>query len=359
MKNFAAEKSNLDKILAPEDNSGERYEYESFELPLDEQGFAASFDLADADGIRSFFAEHGLVVVRDVLTPDACERSVDELWAFVERQVPTLTRSDPRTWERWPSLSKLGILGNTFVLSPQFCRNRQDERVHRAFATVFGTEELLVNVGRASAMRPTRGVRMPATDTEAEELVDKPEWKSTAGGEWLHWDVNPFTGHASSFSWRLQDVEANRGYDRLHVQAILALDDCRSEDGGFFCVPNSHRALRGWAHAHLHLRKKVNSAESSCQCLLPRDDPLLQQGQRVPIRAGSLLIWNAHLAHCNYPNDSDRMRLVQYIQMVRADDPALAPLLVDSNLLPPTSAFELTALGRKLHGFEPWPKTKH
>lgn len=189
-----------------------------------------SFSLDQEQHIRDFFDKYGLVVIADVLSPEACDASVAELWDFLERHCKGLCRDDVRTWEKWPSLSKLGILGNHFVLSPQFCENRQNPRVHRAFELLFGTEKLHVNVGRASAMRPTRDIQWPdtATHTEGEQshLVDKPEWRSKEGVDWLHWDMNPFTGATSTFTWAVKDINANRGYDQLATQAVLALSDC-------------------------------------------------------------------------------------------------------------------------------------
>lgn len=357
MKNWAAEGDNLPRFLARADNSTfASDEFTPRPLPLDHDGFIVSHDADDPEAIRAAFDEFGLVVVRDAITPDACARSVAELWAFLERQCAGLDRTNPRTWGKWPGLSKLGILGNTFVLSPQFFDNRQAPRVHRAFAALLDTAELHVNIGRASVMRPTRAVRLPADEEHAaEEVVDKPEWRSKAGGEWLHWDMNPFTGSASSFSWRLNEPEANKGYDGpLRTQGILALSDCRAQDGGFFCVPGSHTLVRGWAHANAEVvsDQQIYSPESSVQLPLPKGDPLRAHAQPAPIRAGDLLIWNAKLLHCNYPNDSDRLRMVQYIQMKRADDTAFGPLLADRNLLPPAAEFEPSPLGERLLGLQ-------
>jgi hypothetical protein len=50
--------------------------------------------------------------------------------------------------------------------------------------------------------------------------------------------------------------------------------------------------------------------------------------------------------------------MVQYIQMIRADDPAFAPLIVDEGLLPPREQLELTHLGRRLYGLEDWPSER-
>jgi len=113
------------------------------------------------------------VVVKDLLTAEECEVSESEVWDFLERHYPSIQRGIPDTWEQWTSLKALGILGDLPVLSPQFFRNRQNPKIHRAFATLFRTEDLLVSIDRASLMRPTVGVVM-----QNGEVVDKPEWKT-------------------------------------------------------------------------------------------------------------------------------------------------------------------------------------
>ena len=364
IKRWAADGDNLAQVLARADNAGHPYNYEPVVLPVDQTGFVETVAADDADGIREFFERYGLVVIRNAIDDVACAASRDELWNFIERQLPErdgkpgVRRDRPETWERWPALSGLGILGNSFNLGPQLCANRQSIAVHRAFAALFETDALRVNIGRSSVMRPTVGLPWPQLDGTT-VLVDKPEWRSKAGEEWLHWDLNPFTGASSSFSWYLKDAYANRDYDRLSVQGILAVSECGPEDGGFFCCPGSHRAVRGWANRHNETVQdsKIHSPESSCQIYLSAapDDDIRRNAQRAPIRAGSLLIWDAKLAHCNFPNTSRNMRMVQYIQMIRADDPAFAPLIVDEDLLPPRADFELTHLGRRLYGLEDWP----
>lgn len=355
LKLLAAEGDTLPRLLRREDNSAFEYAYEALQLPLDGEGFVQGFAAHETDAIQSFFERYGLVVIKDAIDSGACDQSAAEVWDFLEIDCKGLDRADPSTFDKWPSLWKLGILGNTFLLSPQFCENRQAPNVHRGFAAVFGTEQLCVNVGRASAMRPTRGVPQRQPDGEVRP-VDRPDWKSAEGREWLHWDMNPFTGFASTFSWRVRDLFANRGYSRLRVQGILALSDCGAEDGGFFCVPGSHKVIRGWANQNSKAvgDARISSAESSLQVYLPADDPLKQHAQKAPIRRGSLLIWDARLAHSNFPCNSDRPRVVQYIQMAEADDPALGPLCAKEGYLPPASKFTLSEAGKKLYGFKSW-----
>ena len=332
-----------------------------------------------------------------ILSKDEAAASRTQLWDFMERQHPQLKRDDPRTWDdHWPQLKHLGILGNDVCLSPQFCENRQNERLHRcvmrsqrwprqrialdsvamhaarlgcacrAFSAVLGTKRLLVNVGRASAMRPTKSVAW------GDAVVDKPEWKTLTG--WVHWDMNPWTGETTAFSYESRDFRKNRGYTADKVQGVLTLVDCGPRDGGFHCVPGFHRHIRGWAchnranfnpHAHgttIQVRWGLGSGACRGYCLsytgyingqVPEEDPMKADAQPVPARAGCIIIWSSALPHGTFPNDSDRGRMVQYIKMARCDDDSLGPVFVDEELLPPS--FQLTPLGRQLYGFDEWP----
>jgi len=317
-------------------------------LPRDDEGYVVSFPVDDVSGIRQFFEAYGLVVVRGVLSKEACAASRSELWDLLEREVPSLKRDEPETWSRWTGLADLGFVGMSFPLSPQLCRNRVDPQVHAAFAAIFGRPDLHVNVGRLGAMRPTK-----ADGGSASPMEDRPHWRTAAGAEWLHWDANPWSGGVSSFSWRLADPRANRSCG-LAVQAILALGDCHELNGGFFCVPGSHKIFRAWAREHPQLSKQMLSPEGPMQLQLPDGDPLKKLGVTAPIREGDLLIWDTRLAHCNYPNNSGSPRLVQYIQMKLAEDPVMLPLLDDASLLPPATEFELTPLARKLLAIDSW-----
>jgi len=225
---LSSNESAAQRVLEPEDNS--QFADQAFiprSLPLDEFGFVQSFCADEEKEISAFFQKCGMVVVHDVLTNTQAEVSATELWDAVERNCPSVRRDDPSSWDKWCSLKELGFLGGKIILSKQFCDNRQNPNVHKVFANLLGTPELHVNVSRASVMRPTRNVDMK----QGREPEDKPEWRTQAPSKWLHWDMNPFTGASTSYSWRVKSLAANRGYDRLSIQGILALSDCGPSDG--------------------------------------------------------------------------------------------------------------------------------
>lgn len=103
---------------------------------------------------------------------------------------------------------------------------------------------------------------------------------------------------------------------------------------------------------------------------VPEDDPMRPEVLRVPMKAGSLLIWNSQLPHGsfldelqltlsgNFPNSSDKFRMVQYIKMIRADEPREFLPVGHSTNFDSTELFpddwRPSETGRKLFGIEKW-----
>ena len=59
-------------------------EFKHMNIPKDAEGFVQTFEYNDADGIREFFDKYGLVAIRDVLTPEECELTVNDVWKFLQ-----------------------------------------------------------------------------------------------------------------------------------------------------------------------------------------------------------------------------------------------------------------------------------
>mmetsp|Transcript_2321 Transcript_2321/g.5447 ORF Transcript_2321/g.5447 Transcript_2321/m.5447 type:complete len:427 (-) Transcript_2321:145-1425(-) len=351
---------------AAQDNSGFENTYSRLELPVDEEGYCMSFSADDPEGFTKFFKEYGVVVVRDVLTAEESARSELETWEFLERTSDgLLRRDDPTTWKHWPSLAKLGILGPHIVMSKQFCENRQNPIIHRCFAALLGTDDLWgMATGRASCMRPTRGVRVKADqaaafadpdegggavdlsslqpDAAGFVSVDKPSWRTVA--DWVHLDMDPWTGETTTFAYRSVDPRKNCGYDFNRVQGFVSLVDCGPEDGGFQAVPGFHKHLRGWAHANRHHRISFSGSVQ-----IPKGDPLREDAQKVAVRRGSLVVWSSMIPHGTFPNNSNHGRMIQYLHH-STKDWGVEPLFSGEHLLPPD--VELTPLGRRLFGVD-------
>ncbi|CAF1285785.1 unnamed protein product [Rotaria sordida] len=344
-------------------SAGDDESFQPAPLPIDADGFIVALSIDQPEEILKFFEKHGAVVVANVLTDEQCERSVDDVWHFLQEMFnPDIRRDQPETWSyKWPSFSKMGILGNDRWLYPQACDNRQNPNIYKVFQTLFGEHELIVNITRAGLMRPTKNIYFSSRN----QIEDRENWKTIS--DWLHLDMNPLTGRATTYGFEhvaeghfehskdplcTQNQSTNNGMRKRKLQAILALDDCREEDGGFHAVPGFQNYIATWTKQNQQLCLDTNQGGDPTTVQIQIDDPIRQHIQRMPIRKGSLLVWDSRLPHGNYPNNSNHMRIVQYLHMAPITDEALRPFPLTRKDLP--EKFQLTELGEKLYGFKPW-----
>ncbi|CAF1127881.1 unnamed protein product [Adineta ricciae] len=332
-------------------------------LPLDQDGFIVSFTVDQQNEMLEFFEKHGVVVVSNVLPNEQCQCSVDEVWLFLRDMCNRNIEPDkPESWIKgWPNFSKFGILGNDRWLYPQACDNRQNPNIYQVFRTLLGEHELTVNITRAGMMRPTKNIYFPSTN----QTEDRDDWKTIS--EWLHLDMNPLTGRSTTFGFEsvaeghfdsssdpstAQIKSTNNGMRVRKLQGILALVDCREEDGGFHAVPGFQHFIQTWTKKNQQLCIDANQSGDPTTVQIPKDDPIRQYIQRMPIRKGSLLVWDSRLPHGNFPNNSNQMRIVQYLHMAPISDEAIRPYPLTKEDLP--SEFHLSELGEKLYGFKSW-----
>jgi hypothetical protein len=210
-------------------------------------------------------------------------------------------------------------------------------------------------------MRPTKNIFFPSIN----KTEDRDEWKTVS--EWLHLDMNPLTGRASTYGFEAvaeghfdksedpleaQNKPTNNGMRTRKLQGILALVDCREEDGGFHAVPGFQHFIQTWTKQNEQLCLEVNQNGDPTTVQIPEDDPIRQHIQRMPIRKGCLLVWDSRLPHGNFPNNSNGMRIVQYLHMAPVADEAIRPFPLSKDDIP--SECHLTDLGKKLYGFKSW-----
>ena len=144
---------------------------------------------------------------------------------------------------------------------------------------------------------------------------------------------------------------------RLKVQGVLYLADTPGNQGAFTCIPGFHRKLEAWLKS---LPDDTN----------PREVVREYQAEALPVagRAGDLVIWHSALPHGSSPNSAERPRMAQYITM----SPAPANGNPESRIKGWRERLtglgkeqkekehyygktaELTPLGKKLLGLEPW-----
>ncbi len=269
---------------------------------------------------------NGYVIVRQAVPRDNVERLVDVLWRFDEKD-PV----DASTWyapqRRDHIMKELNNTGMLEIYNHQaLWDNRMEPRVYNAFVDIWDREDLWVTIDRAN-LNPPKKV------------------KGNPHG-FIHWDVDT--------SVRPLPVG---------VQGVLSLKKQDGDVGGFQCVPDLFRDFEQWEQTQPADRDPMHP------------DMTGQHVVNIEMEAGDMLIFNSLLAHGVRPNHSDdRVRMAQYISMHptefdNADEREERIRLWCERDHPKRDAFpgdprewekhhaetaQLTPLGEKLLGLEPW-----
>jgi hypothetical protein len=268
-----------------------------------------------------FFAENGYVVVPNAVPKENCDAVIDTLWDFLG-----MDRENPEDWYRLP-LKPGGMV--EIYQAQALWDNRQHPRLYGAFAELLGTEKLWVSIDRANFKPP--------------QHPDHPEYDFKG---FTHWDA---------------DTSA-RPLPKGRVQGVLYLSETAENQVGFQCVPGIYRNLEAYLEAQPPDRN-------------PRVPDLTGYTvESIPGKAGDLLIWNVLLPHGNGHNTSDTFRYAQFINMFPArwenEELRQSRIAQWQNHRPPKNNVfpgdpreieekygkpaELTDLGRKLLGLDPW-----
>jgi hypothetical protein len=227
-----------------------------------------------------------------------------------------MRRDDPLTWSDWPQtgLPQYGQVTRTPIFAPQFLRNRQNANVHKAFSILFGNEDLIVNHDRGCLFRPTRGVTFP------DGTRDRLEWETRDN---LHLDMNPWLymdgsdepqqnldqlryEKLSNFIFENNQV---RKKDGLTLQAVLNLEDNPEESGGFIIVPGFHK------HFEEYFKLVGGSRGVASHSFAKNSELFTKRAVRIPMRRGSIVIWNQLMPHGSKHNSSNRWRAAQFVRM--------------------------------------------
>lgn len=223
---------------------------------------------------------------------------------------------------------------------------RQWPALHDIFSELFQTEKLWVSIDRVSAKKP----------------IEKPEQEQLEYG-FIHWDLCP-----------------NQKPRPFEVQGVLALGDTTEEMGGFQCLPELYQHLDEWL-ASLPTKKaltpsfalKDGKAKNHTRYYLTEteDPPEEWPIEKVPAKAGDLIVWDSFLPHGNGMNYGLEPRLALYVTMIPVGDERTRQERVEcwqTNSPPSGWAFpgdprqleqkkepaQLSELGRKLLGAEGW-----
>ena len=206
----------------------------------------------------AFWDEHGYVVVHDAVAAEDRDAAAAAIYEFLD--------ADPGHPETWYG-NKFGVsIWVPLLRHPAFLANRKAPRLVKAFAQLWGREDL-----------------WPTIDQGGFNPPEHEGWKFP--GPHVHWDSSLARPHC------------------FGVQGILYLTDTPADQGAFSCIPGFHRTLDPWL-------KELPPSEDPRQAILRH--PGLKP---IAGKAGDLVIWHESLPHGTSPNHGTKPRVVQYITL--------------------------------------------
>lgn len=216
--------------------------------------------LDDVPGLTTeelaFWEEHGYVVLHDAVPAESRDAAAAAVYEFLQ--------ADPANPETWYSEQVGKSIWVALLHHPAFKANRNAPRLVKAFAQLWGREDL-----------------WPTIDQGGFNPPERPGW--TFPGPHLHWDMTLVPPHV------------------FGLQGILYLTDTPADQGAFCCIPGFHRTLESWL-------KELPPSEE------PRKAILRHPGVTpVAGKAGDLVIWHHALPHASSPNRNTQPRVAQYI----------------------------------------------
>jgi ectoine hydroxylase-related dioxygenase (phytanoyl-CoA dioxygenase family) len=205
-----------------------------------------------------FWDEHGYLVVHNAVSHADRDSAAAAIYEFLA--------ADPGRPSTWYGNKYGKTIWVPLLRHPAFIANRQSPRLVKAFAQLWGRQDLWPTIDQGGFNPPERD-----------------DWKFP--GPHLHWDASLAPPHC------------------FGVQGILYLTDTPAHQGAFSCIPGFHRTLASWL-----------------QQLPPSEDPrqaIFRHPGLKPIagQAGDLVLWHQSLPHASSPNLGNLPRIVQYIAL--------------------------------------------
>lgn len=206
----------------------------------------------------AYWDEHGYVVLRNAVSAEAAEAAELAIYEHLG-----MDRDDPESWYA----DSLGhSIWVPLLRHPALEANRRSPRIAKAFAQLWGREDLWVTMDQGGLNPPERE-----------------RWKFP--GPHLHWDITLAEPHC------------------LDMLGILYLVDVAEDQGAFSCVPGFHRTLKDWLKT---VPEGVDARDYGRRTLTMKP---------IAGRRGDLVIWHQSLPHGSSPNRASRPRVAQYMTM--------------------------------------------
>lgn len=228
---------------------------------------------------------HGWTTI-PVMSREKAEEYRGEMWKHMESMKLRgenigMRRDDVKTWTKWGEYTAVGMLGQSLNHSEMHWKIR--EMCHKPFSRIWRDKNLLVSYDGANFFPPT---------------------KSEVFREWFHCDRS-----------RIDDDKYNQ------IQGQVVLTESGEKDGGLVLIttkdphPKAYESL--W-YDYLQKHKSQGYGRFDVDA----NDSLIQgKGHIIKVcaPAGSLILWNSKIIHCNappqYTEGVENERFTLYVSM--------------------------------------------
>ena len=301
------------------------YVFPYIDIPMDSANhYAYSFDAEMIDNtdlhteIINFFNEYGYIVFSNVLKSDQIIKTKNAMWEIIEKMNPGFQHDDINTWHNYKSAGKYGLSMRGPCFHPILVENRQNILLAKIFSLLINIplDDVMVSHDRYTIYRAT-------LNNIIDNITDKNKFKT--GDKNIHLDMNPWwyeessqdiiNGKESLLYNDSQDFikENNLVVKSMgtHIQAVINILDNEIVDGGTLIIPASHKHMYKWNENNLHLKKPLPFLTFHDKAV---EGLLLSRAHRIPMKAGSVLLWNQNIFHGTCPNESNNCRMAQFIK---------------------------------------------
>ena len=226
---------------------------------------------------KEYLDREGYVVLKETLTKQQAGKTLNLLWDYLEELDTGIDRKDPKTWDddRWPTAAHGGILPSYGIgHSKSQWYLRSIPNVKKAFAKIWGTEELLTSFDGVSLWRPWN---------------INPQWKTESGQTWFHIDQHPISRPGKQC-----------------VQGLVNLLPTSEEIGGNVMVPGSHKFFKNIPQEYEERLARLPLGVDHFR--FPNDDPKLSSQKPIMcnMEIGDMLLWDSRTIHCSNSGTSLR-----------------------------------------------------
>ena len=235
----------------------------------------------------------GVQVLQNVLSPEACKDLISQCWRWLADMNTGILQGSPETWRSpaWPA-NLHGIMQHSRTGHAQWVWDvRQNPAVVDIFSRLWSCDptDLIVSFDAVCIMRPPEftGGRFRSSDDCA---------------KWIHTD------------------QASNKMGRWCIQGLITLDDMDSDDGTLAVYKQGH-TLHEEVFKHFGVYTRSDWYKFSDEELAwLKSHPGVHE-HHVQAPAGSLVLWDSRVPHCNIvPAKSraakGRFRYVVYVCMM-------------------------------------------